>query len=958
MAWRLPGQAEAIFPTQYFSWRPVMIAIVDLRLADVMDRHVVSVPPDCTVATMVERMKQQPVSHVVVLDGNQPVGMFTERDLVRLLHHGAQREQQVQDLMSTPVVTLDGSLEFRSAYIQLCLSRLRHLIVLDKDGSLIGVAAERDFLGHLGMELFQSVRNLQDLVDRGVPRLPPSLPVVDAVGRMIQEKRGCVLVTDGGRLAGIFTEHQVPTVLARHQDGSAVTLGEVMRTPVTPIAVDASIARVVAQLVTDRIGYVVVVHPQDGILGTIAQSRLLESLRTAIHAEIAKRQLIEDQLRQVEARLQATLENAPNVAVQWYDRDGRVRYWNHASEVVYGWTAAEAVGKPLEQLILTAEEAAEFREQLAAIQHSGQALGPTEYLTKDRRGAPLWVESSVFPIPGEHPGESFFVCMDVDVSERKRQEQALRRESEKNAALLRHASDGVHILDSHGKIVEVSDSFCAMLGYQRDELIGMHLSQWDAGFTPELQATVFKNQFLRPVRTLFETRHRRKDGTIIDVEVSGFPVTLNGEAFLFNSSRDITERLQAERHLRTSEERLRFAMSTARQSWFDVDLRTGEIAVGSDYPLLLGYAPDQFKPTMQTWLGSIHPEDVTEVRNQIQSTLKTGGPSAVEYRRRTASGDWRWFLSTGAISERDAQGNPTRVSGVQMDITDRRAAEEELRKLSLAVEQSPSSIVVTDLEARIQYVNQAFVTNTGYSREEALGQNPRILQSGKTSRAIYDQLWAALARGEVWKGEFPNRRKDGSEYIEQVSISPVRRADGQITHYLAIKQDITELKQAEAAMRQASLHARSLIEASLDPLVTISPEGKITDVNQATETVTGRARCELIGSDFSDYFTDPGQARASYQAVFATGRVTDYPLAMRHVSGKITDVLYNATLYRDANGDIAGVFAAARDVTERKRNEADLNRYRQDLEAMVERRTAELQETHKRLLDTQFARLC
>lgn len=140
----------------------------------------------------------------------------------------------------------------------------------------------------------------------------------------------------------------------------------------------------------------------------------------------------------------------------------------------------------------------------------------------------------------------------------------------------------------------------------------------------------------------------------------------------------------------------------------------------------------------------------------------------------------------------------------------------------------------------------------------------------------------------------------------------------------------SERKRAEQALRigQAgrvdSLYARSLIEASLDPLVTISPEGQITDVNEATELVTGVQRNQLIGSDFSDYFTEPDRARAGYRKVLTEGPVRDYPLTIRHAAGHTTDVLYNAVVYRNEAGQVQGVFAAARDVTERKRLEEEL----------------------------------
>ena len=133
----------------------------------------------------------------------------------------------------------------------------------------------------------------------------------------------------------------------------------------------------------------------------------------------------------------------------------------------------------------------------------------------------------------------------------------------------------------------------------------------------------------------------------------------------------------------------------------------------------------------------------------------------------------------------------------------------------------------------------------------------------------------------------------------------------------------TRSRSAEV-LRRSSSYARSLIEASLDSLVTISPEGKITDVNKAAEDATGVQRITLIGTDFGSYFTDPEKARASYRRVFDRGQVKDYALAIRHVSGKITEVLYNASVYRDEKGAVAGVFAAARDVTELKSQQRDL----------------------------------
>jgi len=140
------------------------------------------------------------------------------------------------------------------------------------------------------------------------------------------------------------------------------------------------------------------------------------------------------------------------------------------------------------------------------------------------------------------------------------------------------------------------------------------------------------------------------------------------------------------------------------------------------------------------------------------------------------------------------------------------AAADALRKLSQAVEQSPESIVITDLSGTIEYVNEAFLRQTGYGRDEVIGGNPRLLQSGRTPPATYASLWASLQRGETWKGEFVNRRRDGSEYIESAIVSPIRQPDGTVSHYVAVKDDVSEMKQLGEELAAHRHHLEELVE--------------------------------------------------------------------------------------------------------------------------------------------------
>jgi PAS domain S-box-containing protein len=186
-----------------------------------------------------------------------------------------------------------------------------------------------------------------------------------------------------------------------------------------------------------------------------------------------------------------------------------------------------------------------------------------------------------------------------------------------------------------------------------------------------------------------------------------------------------------------------------------------------------------------------------------------------------------------------------------------------------------------------------------------------------------------------WRNEYRLRFADDTERWLFGNALPQREEDGSVLWH-GFVSDITERKKAEETARAASQYARSLIEASLDPLVTISATGKITDVNSATEQVTGVNRDNLIGSDFTDYFTDPDKARDGYLQVFSQGFVNDYPLAIRHTSGNVTEVLYNASVYRDENDDILGVFAAARDITERKLMEDELKASETKFRSIIE----------------------
>ncbi len=235
------------------------------------------------------------------------------------------------------------------------------------------------------------------------------------------------------------------------------------------------------------------------------------------------------------------------------------------------------------------------------------------------------------------------------------------------------------------------------------------------------------------------------------------------------------------------------------------------------------------------------------------------------------------------------------------------------------IEASLDPLVTIGREGKITDVNNATEKVTGYLRQDLIGTDfsDYFTEPEKAKKGYLLVFRDGFVRD--YPLEIQNR--DGHIIPVLYNASVYRDESGDVVGVFAAARDISKLKKVEEELRFASLYNRSLIEASLDPLVTIGAEGNITDVNNATEKVTGYSRHELIGTDFLDYFTEPKKAREGYQKVFKEGSVRDYALEIKHKNGHITPVLYNASVYRDDSNNVIGVFASARDITELKEAE-------------------------------------
>ncbi len=253
------------------------------------------------------------------------------------------------------------------------------------------------------------------------------------------------------------------------------------------------------------------------------------------------------------------------------------------------------------------------------------------------------------------------------------------------------------------------------------------------------------------------------------------------------------------------------------------------------------------------------------------------------------------------------------------DITERKRNEDALRQLSVAVEQSPVAVVITDLQGTITYVNRRFTECTGYSYDEAVGRNPRLLKSGHTSPEVYRRLWQTITRGEEWRGELCNKKKNGDLYWESAVISPIRTSDGEMSHFLAVKEDITERRQAEKDLRLT----RFALENAADSVLWVDRQARILYANGAACRVLGRSRQELTSLSVPD--VDPLFPREKWQGFWEElkmRRSITFETQPRNKEGQLLAIEVMAT-YLEFDGQ-EYLLSFARDISERRMIQAQL----------------------------------
>ncbi len=636
-----------------------------------MTWNIVTVEHDSSLARAAEVMETARISSVLVMELGKPVGIVTERDILRALEGAVPAEQAVATVMGRPLVSARKNLALHDAYHLMAEKGVRHLLVADEGNHPVGIVSESDFRFHLGLEFYRRLQDVRTVMSARMPVLPPTALLREAVAAMAARDANCAVVAVDGAPVGMITERDAVRFYRRGNGTLEQPLAEVMSTPVTTIPVGTHLHDAMERMQSQHIRHLVVVADDGQVAGMLSEH---------------------DVVRQLE----------------------------------------------------------------------------NEYL-------------------------------DFALRESRRTRQQLRDSEMRRRAVFNQASEYMSILDLDGTLRDLNRSALDLIGNcSPEDVIG---------------------------KPFWNTPWWSHDSVL--------------------------------------QGRLRQAVA---------DLASGRSS--------------RFEATHPAADGTLHFVDF-----QLHPILD----------------------ETGKLALALAEGS---------DITDRKRAEAELRQFQRAVEQCPVSIIITDTDARIQYANPKFTEITGYSREEILGRNPRLLKSGLTSDATYQQLWASLLDGQVWTGELCNRRKNGEIFWELARVLPITDSAGQVTHFLAVKEDVTERHRVEEQRRLAL----TVFQSSHDGILVTDAEGIILDVNRAFCELTGYSREEAIGH--SSHLLDSGHHdEGFFRQLFETVARQEYwqgEIWNRTKAGAVGVVLMTISAVRDGAGQLTHYVGVFSDITEKKESERRL----------------------------------
>ena len=511
--------------------------------------------------------------------------------------------------------------------------------------------------------------------------------------------------------------------------------------------------------------------------------------------DITERKQAEKALIDSESNLRQIIDLVPHF-IFVKDEVGKFQIVNKAVAVAYGVTVEDIKGKYDMDFASNKNDAAIFiKDDLEVINSGKQKFIPEEQIT-DSKGNIRFLETTKIPFNTSITEKRTILGVSVDITERKMSEERIKQQNIFLNHVLESLSHPFHVINVEDYTIELSNSALGEINVDQKPTCHKYAHNNDepcGSFEHPCPLEIVKKT---KKSCVVEHIHFDKNGEKINVEMQAYPIfdKAGNVVQMIEYSIDITERKKAENALKSSEDRLSIIFESAPDAYYMNDLKGSFIDGNKAAEELLGYKKEELIGKSFLNLKLISPQQTVLASKLLVKSLmgKPTGPDEFLLNRKDGSQISAEIRTYPVLIE-----NKTVILGIARDITKRKQAEEENLKLSTAVTQSPAVIVITNLKGNIEYVNPKFTELTGYSFEEAKGENVTILRSYEQSDEIYKEFWGTISSGKTWYGEFHNKKKNGELFWEAASISPIFDKKGKIINYIKVAEDISERKRME-----------------------------------------------------------------------------------------------------------------------------------------------------------------
>jgi PAS domain S-box-containing protein len=539
----------------------------------------------------------------------------------------------------------------------------------------------------------------------------------------------------------------------------------------------------------------------------VDNARLYEEARR----ELSERQRAEGELKRAETRYRSLVEQMPAVTyIEALDAEGRATELTYASpqiEDLFGYTPEEWISDP--GLFVRLLHPDDRERMLAEDERTEQTGEPfrTEYRQYTRDGEMLWVRDEAALVYDEEGRPQYWQGVIIDITEQKRAQEALRQSEERYRAVIERAAEGIYLVDAEtGRVLDANPAFCRLLGYTREEVLGMSIYD----FLDHDREEIEQNICATPAgasRDVGEHRYRRKDGSLLYVVSNGSAMYHEGRKVISILMHDVTERRRVEEALRRSETSLRAAQAMARIGDWEYELDSDRARWSDELFRIFGFAPGQSLPNFRGFFDLVHPEDRAAVRREVFGVLRGGEESSMDYRIVRPDGEVRSVHTEYRVT-RDESGRGVGLVGTIQDITERKRAEDALReserRFRALFENSGDALIVHDQSGNVVDCNREAYRSLGYTREEFLGLSVGdfavdVLSEEEKAQRGDDTFWKRAMRAEpgevVAFHENIHRRKDGTTFPVEVGLGSIDYGGRRLV--FASARDITERKRAE-----------------------------------------------------------------------------------------------------------------------------------------------------------------